>query len=430
MFSHPGILILKVWALALSVLIILPFSLAGRVIYWQGYGILICFLVAFCLGSITKIHLRRPLDKHQARHLSFVRADFLLMTLGVISICVFTIELLRSGGWSMSVAYESRSSQAQALLHGGLSNSSLWFKVGFLTYPASLVYLVRVLVFDPKLRFGRIIVFGVAPAVLAAATMGGRSPLFLIISLSVISYAVRRRVDLINVTTNRGRKRSDLGLFSKFVVAGGLVAAAVYAINVFIERASAQGGLDVMFSVAEDLWGVTFSGFGFEIAADIFGPGPLFIIFVLSWYFVQGIVISSSVLANYNGPALLGVYGIDLASALARRIDAEETARRFNYLLELDTYGFFPSAFGTLFVDFSYAGILITFGWGAFAGLVHRRFRFGRDPRWRLFAPFTVFGICISIINTPLGFGNGFVMYVWLFIVFFLIRTTFSSRLS
>jgi len=184
-----------------------------------------------------------------------------------------------------------------------------------------------------------------------------------------------------------------------------------------------------MFDVVDGLWGVTFAGPSFEVAAELFGLAPLFIIFVVTWYFVQSLIISAAILANYNGPMLLGSYGIDLASALARRISPEGTAKNFNYLLDMDTYGFFPSAFGSLYVDFSYGGILIAFLWGAFSGTVYGRFRQGVDPRWRLIMPFVIFGIFISLINTPLGFSNGFVTYAWLFVVFVLIKKSTVNRL-
>ena len=127
MFSHPSILMLKVWSIAFFVLLILPFTLSSREIYWEGVVVLFCFLVAFCLGSISKSYPTKKLVDQSFINLSFRKVDFLLMTLGLISIGVFTIEIIQSGSLSLSAAYESRSNQAQALLHGGLSNSSIWF---------------------------------------------------------------------------------------------------------------------------------------------------------------------------------------------------------------------------------------------------------------------------------------------------------------
>ncbi|MDA9905504.1 oligosaccharide repeat unit polymerase [Pseudomonadales bacterium] len=428
MFSHPGILMLKVWAIAFFVLLFLPFTLTSREIYWDGVGVLICFLLAFCLGSITKTYPRKKMLANKGViDLSFRKADFLLMTLGLISIGVFTIDIIQSGSLSLSVAYESRSDQAQALLHGEMSNSSIWFKIGFLTYPSCFIYIVRELVFKSKLKVSRIILFGALPGILAAVAMGGRSALFNVIAFLFIAYAVRQRLNFTHKQTDFMNK-PELSLFSKVLLVIGIVAAVFYAINIFVERANAQGGLDVMFDVVDGLWGVTFSGPGFEVAANIFGFAPLFIIFVVVWYFIQGLIMSSTIMANYDGSMLLGVYGIDLASALARRFEPESTAKNFNYLLDMDTYGFFPSAFGSLYIDFSYGGILITFLWGAFTGMVYGRFRQGVDPRWRLIMPFTIFGIFLSLINTPLGFSNGFVTYVWLFVVFMLIKKSKLNR--
>jgi oligosaccharide repeat unit polymerase len=427
MFSHPGILMLKVWSIAFFVLLILPFTLTSREIIWEGVVVLFCFLSAFCLGSISKSYSTKKLVDQLVVNVSFRKVDLLLITLGLISICVFIIEIIQSGSLSLFSAYESRSSQAQALLHGELSNSSIWFKIGFLTYPASYIYIVRELVFKSNLKVSRIILFGVLPGVLAAVAMGGRSPLFNVFAYFFIAHAMRRRLKFTYVQIGLW-KNSDLGLFPKLLLTTGAIVAVIYGINVFVERASGQGGLDVMFDAVDALWGVTFSGPSFEVAAEIFGLAPLFIIFAMTWYFVQGLIMSPAILANYDGPMLLGVYGIDLVSALARRISPEQTAKNFNYLLDMGTYGFFPSAFGSLYVDFSYGGILIVFLWGAFAGMVYGRFRQGVDPRWRLIMPFVIFGIFISLINTPLGFSNGFVTYAWLFVVFVLIKKSTVNR--
>jgi hypothetical protein len=418
MFSHPGILMLKVWSIAFFVLLILPFTLTSREIIWEGVVVLFCFLSAFSTKKLVD---------QLVVNVSFRKVDLLLITLGLISICVFIIEIIQSGSLSLFSAYESRSSQAQALLHGELSNSSIWFKIGFLTYPASYIYIVRELVFKSNLKVSRIILFGVLPGVLAAVAMGGRSPLFNVFAYFFIAHAMRRRLKFTYVQIGLW-KNSDLGLFPKLLLTTGAIVAVIYGINVFVERASGQGGLDVMFDAVDALWGVTFSGPSFEVAAEIFGLAPLFIIFAMTWYFVQGLIMSPAILANYDGPMLLGVYGIDLVSALARRISPEQTAKNFNYLLDMGTYGFFPSAFGSLYVDFSYGGILIVFLWGAFAGMVYGRFRQGVDPRWRLIMPFVIFGIFISLINTPLGFSNGFVTYAWLFVVFVLIKKSTVNR--
>ena len=131
---------------------------------------------------------------------------------------------------------------------------------------------------------------------------------------------------------------------------------------------------------------------------------------------------SNYLLANYDGSPLLGVYGLDLASAVIRRVNPEWVSENFNYLLSMDTYGFLPSAFGSIFIDFKYFGLLIVMIWCWLVGLVYLKVKTSNDPRWLLFIPYVVFGIIFSLINTPLGYSNGLMSHLWLVIGFFLVK--------
>jgi hypothetical protein len=42
---------------------------------------------------------------------------------------------------------------------------------------------------------------------------------------------------------------------------------------------------------------------------------------------------------------------------------------------------------------------------------------------WLLIGPFATIGIVFSIINTPLGFTNGFVTHGWLLVAFLLLKS-------
>ena len=131
---------------------------------------------------------------------------------------------------------------------------------------------------------------------------------------------------------------------------------------------------------------------------------------------------SNSLFVNYDEQSMLGAYGIDIVSAIMRRIDPVGISDQFNYLSSLNTYGFFPSAFGTLFVDYGYGAFLVVFIWGCLAGLVYKRVIQGYDISWRIFSPFVVLGIIMSLINTPIGYSNGLITYLWLIFVFLIIK--------
>ena len=183
---------------------------------------------------------------------------------------------------------------------------------------------------------------------------------------------------------------------------------------------------DIVVAIAawrnKEIWGIGFSGPVADLIFTAFGDEVTYIVFIFNWYVVQGVVMSNSLFADYHGPMQLGVYGVDLVSALVRRLDGELVARNFDALQQLGTYGFWPSAFGSLFVDLWFFGILVSGAWGALTGLVYQRLRSARDARWLLLAPFVTMGILFSFINTPLGFSNGLVTHLWMLIAFFSAR--------
>lgn len=407
-----------IWACAFGIFFALPFELTSRSFTWSGFGALILFILSFSFGAILKT-FRLPTRKQVSEvHLSFNRFDFIIKMISTLTIIVFTLEIIQNNSLNLADAYSNRSSQAQALLKGNASNSSIWFKIGFLIYPASYIYIVKELIFTEKLRSMQFVFYGLLPGVMSAIAMGGRATMFNIIAYSLIAFNIRRK-RFSKLNNHNNFKISKSKLFLGMVLIG---VAFTYFINVFIERAEVSGGAIYMLDFAGTVWGVKFSGPFYEIALDVVGPIFVFVIFVFSWYLLQGLVMSNFLLANYDGSPLLGVYGIDLASAVVRRTNPEWVSESFNYLLSMGTYGFLPSAFGSIFVDFKYFGLLIVMIWGWLVGLVYLRVKTSNDPRWLLFVPFVVFGIIFSLINTPLGYSNGLISHLWLVISFFLVK--------
>ena len=141
---------------------------------------------------------------------------------------------------------------------------------------------------------------------------------------------------------------------------------------------------------------------------------------------------SNVLFTEYTTPAQLGIYGVDLVAAVMRRLDGNRVADGFAALLNLNTYGFLPSAFGSLYVDFLLLGIFVAGLWGWLAGVVYRNVKRARDPRWLLIAPFISLGIFFSLINTPIGFSNGLMTHFWMLVAFFtattMVRVPLGSR--
>ena len=202
-----------------------------------------------------------------------------------------------------------------------------------------------------------------------------------------------------------------------------VVAATVYFIQVFFVRADGVGGAQGMFDIARESWGVNFNGYlsGFMFA--VFGDEITYLIFIFAWYLVQGLVMSNVLFTEYTTPAQLGIYGVDLVAAVIRRVNGDLVAEGFASLLKINTYGFLPSAFGSLYVDFLVLGLLVAGLWGWFTGMVYRNVKRASDPRWLLIAPFISLGIFFSLINTPIGFSNGLMTHIWMLVAFFTATT-------
>ena len=139
---------------------------------------------------------------------------------------------------------------------------------------------------------------------------------------------------------------------------------------------------------------------------------------------------SNYLFAAYEGPLQMGIYGLDLMSALMRRLDPQRVAEGFDTLLTLGTYGFLPSAWGSMYVDFGFFATVFCAIWGLFTALCYRRIVIQRRKDWLLIGPFVSIGIFFSIINTPLGFTNGFVTHAWLLVAFMLLKRQQSTIAS
>jgi hypothetical protein len=90
----------------------------------------------------------------------------------------------------------------------------------------------------------------------------------------------------------------------------------------------------------------------------------------------------------------------------------------------MNTYGFLPSAFGSLYVDLKFIGLIPC----AAVGLSDRhrlspRSSIGaRTPAGCWLTPFVSLGIIISLNNTPIGLSNGLMLHIWLLAAFFLAK--------
>ena len=421
--THPAVSMLRVWVVCIVLYTVLPFYLVEKQLSLQGFVILLLFVGAFCLGTLSI----KPQRQRQGgpQQIDFSTTENLLAAASVIAIISLLVDLQDKSVFDLAVSYELRSDQASALMEGAESSSSMWFQLGFVTYPVGYAYLVRAIVFERRPTLTKLAAFGALPLLMGTVAMGGRAPLLYGIVVSLFALGSRAIFMRRQFPGNRTRRLGLLGVLS---IGTLILGALYYFVAVFFTRAEAVGGASGMFAVAEAIWGIGFRGPMADLMFRVLGDEITYVIFIFNWYVVQGLPMSSILFSQYDGPMQFGVYGVDLISALVRRLDGALVARGFDSLQQLGTYGFLPSAFGSLYVDLWFYGIVVSGVWGALAGLVYQRVRSARDSRWLLFAPVVTVGILFSLMNTPIGFSNGLVTHLWMLIAFMSARRVNTPR--
>ena len=429
---HPAALMVFVWLGCVATFYILPFRLEGRVMTLYGYLILTLFIGVFCLGALAAARPQPQRPRPANVVIDFQLADRILMAAGIIAVLTSLLDIQGRDVLDLADAYKVRSDSAAALLAGGQSESSIWFQISFLTYPAGYVYIVREVAFRARPQAWRLAAFGIAPVLLTSLAMGGRAPLFYALVMLIYGFAMRKQIfkptPRAAVPARRRaagpprRRPFKLNGPAKAGIGVLVALAGIYFVQVFFARADVAGGVDGMFGVASSSWGVNFNGRGSGVFYTLFGSEGTYLVFVFVWYLIQGLVMSNTIFTDYDGSMLFGAYGIDLMAALMRRVNGEFIASGYAVLLDMNTYGFLPSAFASLYVDLHFFGLIPCLIWGWLTGKVYLNVKRGQDPRWLLMVPFVSVGIFFSLINTPIGFSNGFVTHLWMIAAFLTAR--------
>jgi hypothetical protein len=420
MNQHPAKTMLSVWGLCLAAFAFLPYQLLDRDLTAHGLMVLAIFIGFYLVGTFLVPTRQQASSTAPSISIDATKAETWLMVVTFFANVFFILDAKDKNIFDLVLAYELRSAAADALLKADTSTSSLWFQLAFLFYPAGYVFIAVHGLYAPKVQTWKITVFGLLPIILGTLSMGGRNPIFYALIVVWLVFRERRKMEHINIKNKKISNRRKWFLRITWLVI--LVVLFQFFIAIFMVRAGVAGGASDMFLHAEQVWGVGFRGPLSEIIFAIFGEDIAYFIFIFSWYLVQGFVISNYLFSAYDGPLQIGAYGIDLLTAFMRRLDPDRLAEGFNFLLTLGTYGFLPSAWGSLYVDFGFFGIVFCVVWGAFTALCYRRIVVQRRKDWLLIGPFVSIGIIFSVINTPLGFTNGFVTHSWLLGAFLLLK--------
>lgn len=422
---HPAVSMSVLWLLCAAGFGLLPWHLVDRELTWHGGLMQFTLIVGFCAGSLATSTLRNGDTDDFRGPINLARAQRLMMVFSSIATIALLVDAYGRDLFDLAAAYSARSVSADALLKAEVSESSVWFQLAFVTYPAAYVYTGLHLLYAPRIRPLPLLVFGLAPFILAGMVMGGRMP---ILYGLLLSWLALRQGNRIRTATRKESARPSHPRLILVIWTLLAAAALLYFAEVFLVRAETAGGAEAMFELAQNLWGISFSGPTAEAMFALLGIELSYLVFVFAWYGFQGLVIGNELLFSYAEPAQWGAYGVDLFSALLRRLDPERLASGFDALMDLNVYGFFPSAWGSLFVDFRYGAIGFAIAWGAIAGLAYRRIVVEQRQDWLLVGPFITIGILCSTINTPLGFTNGLVTHFWLIVAFLALRRSPVDR--
>jgi hypothetical protein len=420
MNQHPAQTMLVTWGLCIVTYSFLPYQLLQRELAAQGFVVLAVFIAAYLVGtSMVPTHRLGHIEVPPTR-INADKAELWLMLAAGLSTVFFILDAKDKEIFNLAAAYELRSETADALLKGEASNSSVWFQIAFLLYPAGYVYTAVHALYAPRVQAWKLVVFGLLPIGLATLGMGGRVPIFYCVIVAWLALKERKKIGhSSSQQAQYSTRRKWLVRLVWFVV---LAALFQYFAAVFMIRAAVAGGSMEMFDLAEERWGVGFRGPMSGLIFAVFGEDIAYLIFIFVWYLVQGFVMSNYLFSAYEGPLQMGIYGVDLMSALMRRLDPQRVAEGFDSLLTLGTYGFLPSAWGSLYVDFGFFATVLCIIWGAFTSFCYRRIVVQRRTDWLLIGPFVSIGIVFSVINTPLGFTNGLVTHAWLLFAFLLLK--------
>jgi hypothetical protein len=424
MKRHPAISMLMIWGICILAFLLLPFVLIGRTLSVWGFLVLCLFIGAFCFGAVSRTlvgQLRAPRVVIQELGFDFGRADMWLTIASLVAIAVITVELFSGNYLDLSAAWEIRADRANNLLIGEFSDSSLMFRIAFLLYPVSYAVIIREIVLRKEINLLRLGLLGGLPPLLMSLVMGGRTPLLYGMILAGVAWRTRRMLMRRDGNEARRPLTPRMVLYGVLTVVG-ILTALNYFVVVFLIRSESVGGSEGMFDIVGSIWGVTFEGPLADAMISTIGYGNTYLVFVFAWYLVQGLVMSNTIFTDYAGAPHYGIYGLELLTAIARRANGDFVSDRFYSLLDLNVLGFLPSAWGSLFVDFKFFGLPFAFLWGFLAARVYHKCKEGIDVRWFYLAPLVSVGIFFSLINTPLGFGNGLTTHFWVILTFFLMK--------
>jgi hypothetical protein len=376
---------------------------------------LVC-LALFLASSIAGyvFESRRPARAPDSP-LRYVRFDVdrvVLVTsmLALTGTACIVVDRLTSQGFSgLAALTELRYERAEDLLAASEISRGVLTYCGYLLYPALyLVVAIAICYYEALGSRGRLLLTlnMIGPFVLAVL-FGGRSPIFVLFLIIAASCVVRRLM---------GMRALPAGAFLKVAGIGGVLGFVLYTNLIWFQRLELSvSTVNVLLAHAEKIWGIE-PTLRFESWLGDMGRQDLMVPFLGAWfYFFQGPSIFERLIAAGDYPVLYGGYHIDIVAAGFRLFPSTRVMLADGYasLLKANVYGFFPTAWGSLLIDFSYGAFPLIALWGGVCGTTYVRLRRYGRPGDAIYYVFLFYSILISPISAPFGLANSFVTFLY-----------------
>jgi hypothetical protein len=406
----PARFLLTVWAVALALVYFGPVRYSQHVSPLTWLFLVAC-IGLFCLGSsLGWRQVRRPSrdELGDRRDAGGTWAEFdhridriarVSAVLGLIGITLLTFDKLRLSGLDYSAGITAvRNARAEEVNAGNTAlGRSPFLYLGFVTFafsvPSYLLYMLR----RRSLRRSTawLTHFGLLSPLGFGVLYGGRSPLILTIGL-IFGGAVVRGLC--------GQRRMTPTKFGRFAMLGLIAFALVFGSYIFRQRAAVAGYTYAgLAERSTHSYQATPRPWFKHLMTSNSGVAPIATDVLFTHLYVTHEVFMLDRTLQYEGRMgpYFGAYQFNLLAALGGQIwpqfDVAKTI--VSQATEANTYGYFPSAFGCMYLDFglfgALVGILIC---GLLAGKIFRWALLTGELKSQLFMCYVIAGIVASPI--------------------------------
>ena len=419
---HPASAMCIFWIAILFIYCFGPVALTPKMSF-QGGLFLFAHITLFIAGSgFAFILLNRKHDT--IRNLVNNEVDCvshlipLLLLIGIAGGLLSLYNSLASThGISLALIAKLRALKAQNILHGGQTQSTVLSAIAFLTYPAGFVGLVAgVLQYEHISRGSRALMYLFVATIFGVAFLaGGRSPVLLLLLFTGLSCYTRKALGKPWMPRSRVLRLGTVLLLLAFIVYSSIMWG--------VRAAESERTTEQALQYAADVGGAKPRPYMLAASQWLNKPGLTLSTLNSVFYLTQSLPVTEKILAARKDlHPMYGSYHVDVIAAGLRLFPQGSAFLRENYatLLHTKIYGYFPGAWGALFIDYGYFSLLAAMIWGFLAGAAWVKFKNNPGVFTGIFYVFWNYSILICFVSPPFGFSNSFMVFAWFLVFYFL----------